>query len=125
MLSWSSGASHAEMPAPSVHWGALAYPDQERTLETGVVFNRFTEFNSSGARYNSTIHDTIGLNLATLTWTERRRDWTTNVTIGAGPTTDQPRRFFQNDFIHNFFLHEPHVPSARREKGPTSQRPLP
>lgn len=81
------------------------------------MFNRFTEFNGSGARYDSTIPGTIGLNMATVTWTERWRDWATNVTLGAGPTTDQPTRYFQNDFIHNFVLHEPHVPVGATREG--------
>jgi hypothetical protein len=94
--------ARAESPSPSVHWGALGYPDQYRTLDAGMTFNRFTEF-SSTSRYNSTIKGTIGFNFATLSWTERFGDWGTNLTVGAGPTRDEPTNTFQNGFIHRAF----------------------
>src|SRR6266545_32986 len=93
----------AEISAPSVHWGALGYPDPERTLMAGMAVNRFTEFNNAGAPYNSTIHETIWFNMATLTWTERVHEWGTNLTIGAGHTADQPTRWLQNNFVHPMF----------------------
>ena len=34
----------AETPAPSVHWGSIAYPDQFNTVQLGGTFNRFTQF---------------------------------------------------------------------------------
>ena len=34
--------SQGETPAPFIHWGALSYPDQEPTLETGLSLFRFT-----------------------------------------------------------------------------------
>ncbi|CAI4030358.1 hypothetical protein DNFV4_00786 [Nitrospira tepida] len=102
--------SPAETPAPSVHWGALAYPDQQRTLSTGFTMNRFTQFNVKGEAYPSTIDETIGLNFATLSWTERIGKWGTNLTVGAGPTSDQPSRFLQNDFAHRKILHQEPIP---------------
>ena len=61
----------AEPPAQSVHWGAMAFPDHDRTLALGVtVVDRFTEFDGAGKRYND-INETIGLNFFSLSWTER------------------------------------------------------
>lgn len=102
----------AESPAPNVHWGALAYPDQGPVLETGYVIYRFTEFNGQGERFND-IRETIGLNLATLSWTEhwnRLQGWSTNLTFGIGPTADEPSRFLQNDFVHDSIFGFPKVP---------------
>lgn len=109
-LLWLASPAFSEAPAPSVHWGALVYPDKDRTLETGATFNRFTEFNHNRERYDSTMRETVGLNFATLTWTERMEAWAANVTIGAGPTGNEPTASFQNDFIHNVFLNQPPVP---------------
>jgi hypothetical protein len=92
----------AETPAPSVHWGAISYPDRDRTFMLGSTFNRFTEFNGSGARFNN-IHQSAGFNFATLTWTERLKalpGWNTNLTVGAGPTASDPTLYLQNDFLH-------------------------
>lgn len=78
----------AESVAPSVHWGAIGYPDQERTLLAGVTLNRFTEFNWERKRFGA-VDESAGFNFATITWTERIErfpGWTTNLTIGAGPT---------------------------------------
>lgn len=92
----------AESPAPSVHWGALAFPDRERTIMAGMTFNRFTEFDGEGRRFNG-INETIGFNMATVTWTER---WTwlsgfnTNLTVGISPTADEPTQFLQNEVVH-------------------------
>lgn len=97
-------ATRAESPAPSVHWGALAYPDQERSLITGLTLNRFTEFDGAGKRYND-IRETAGFNFATLSWTDRWTrfpGWFTNLTVGAGPTQDGLTRFLQNDVVHKF-----------------------
>ena len=93
----------AESPAQSVHWGAMAFPDHDRTLSLGVtVVDRFTEFDGAGKRYNA-INETIGLNFFSLSWTERLesfKGWNTNITIGGGPTSDGFSRFLQNDVIH-------------------------
>jgi hypothetical protein len=92
----------AETAAPSVHWGAISYPDRDRTLIAGMTFNRFTEFNGSGARFNN-IHQSAGFNFATVSWTERLKalpGWNTNLTIGAGPTHEDPTLYLQNDFLH-------------------------
>lgn len=102
--------TRAETPAPSVHWGALGYPDQRRTLEAGATFNRFTEFGAS-SRYNSTIKETSGFNFATVTLTERFGAWGANLTVGGGPTSDEPTRTFQSGFIHRAFGFSP-VPSG-------------
>jgi len=118
VLCFAVGAAaigHAETPAPSVHWGALAYPDQERTLMAGLTLNRFTEFNNSGQPYDSTVHQTIGFNFASLTWTERFNAWATNLTVGAGPTSDQPTRYLQNNFAHRLFHFKPVPVGAARE----------
>ena len=93
-----------EAPAPSVHWGAISYPDQGRLLETGLTLNRFTEFNSSSSRYNS-IHETSGFNFGTISWTEHLKQypgWSTNLTVGAGPTRDDPGNALQNRWVHRW-----------------------
>ncbi|MDQ6733302.1 MAG: hypothetical protein M3Z35_04170, partial [Nitrospirota bacterium] len=92
----------AETPAPSVHWGAISYPDRDRTLMAGTTFNRFTEFNGSGARFNN-IHQSAGFNFVSVSWTERLKalpGWNTNLTVGAGPTRADPTLYLQNDFLH-------------------------
>jgi hypothetical protein len=40
----------AETPAPTVHWGGIAHPDQFNILQLGATFNRFTEFDGAGTR---------------------------------------------------------------------------
>jgi len=108
----------AETPAPSVHWGAISYPDRDRTLAAGMTFNRFTEFNGSGARFNN-IHESSGFNFATVTWTERLKalpGWNTNLTIGAGPTQPDPTLYLQNDFVHRLLAIDP-VPVAAQRNG--------
>ena len=109
---------HAETPAPEVHWGALAYPDQYPVLQFGVTFNRFTEFNGEGERFNE-IQETIGLNQISLSWTEhleRFQGWSTNLTVGAGPTRDQPTRFLQNQVVHEGLKGIPKVPVREKRR---------
>lgn len=96
-------SARSETISPSVHWGAIAYPDRDDTLTVGLVQNRFTEFDGERKPYNSTIKETMGFNMIALSWTEhwkRFEGWSTNVTVGGGPTSDQPSRFLQNDVIH-------------------------
>ncbi len=103
---------HGEIPTPSIHWGALGYPDQQPQLSTGFTFNRFTEFNGKGQRFN-TIKETIGLNFGFVSWTHRLavgKGWLSNLTLGGGPTSDQPTKFFQNEFVHDFLFNIPKVP---------------
>ena len=96
--------SNGETPAPFIHWGALSYPDQEPSLEMGLSLFRFTEFNGDGERFNG-ISETIGLNFITLSWTEHLtkqfENWSTNFTLGIGPTRNQPTEWLQNDLIHD------------------------
>ena len=103
----------AETPAPGIHWGALGYPDQEATLTTGLSIFRFTEFNKEGERFND-IKETIGLNLITMSWTEHWTNhlpgWSTNLTVGVGPTRNQPSEWLQNDLIHDRIWGIPQVP---------------
>ena len=103
----------AETPAPGIHWGALGYPDQEPTLTTGFSVFRFTEFNGEGERFNG-IRETIGLNLITISWTEHwtkhMPNWSTNLTVGVGPTRNQPSEWLQNDLIHDSIWGIPEVP---------------
>jgi len=101
----------AESPAPTVHWGGLAYPDQVNTLSIGYTGNRFTEFNGDLARYN-TIRETMGLNFGSISWTQHWKQFegiSTNITIGAGPTGEQPTRYLQNEFIHDAMFGIPKV----------------
>ncbi|MFO0706418.1 MAG: hypothetical protein U0412_06155 [Nitrospira sp.] len=92
----------AENAAPSVHWGAIAFPDRDPTLQAGLTINRFTEFNPSRSRFNA-VNDTAGFNFATISWTERIAalpGWNGNLTIGTGPTAETPSREIQNNFVH-------------------------
>jgi hypothetical protein len=113
-----AGTAAAETPAPSVHWGAISYPDRDRTLMAGMTFNRFTEFNGSGARFNN-IQQSAGFNFATVTWTERLKalpGWNTNLTVGAGPTQPDPTLYLQNDFVHRLLNVNP-VPVGESRNG--------
>lgn len=105
--------AHAEAPAPSVHWGALAYPDQFNSIDFGGTFNRFTQqgFNTDGrlSVFNST-NDTMGFNQATASWTKHMEAWggiSSNVTLGVGPTGNQPTEWIQNKAIHGTFGYQP------------------
>ena len=101
---------HAETPAPTAHWGGIAYPDQFNILRFGGTFNRFTEFDGSGTRYNSTLNESFGLNFATASWTqhwERFEGWSTNITFGIGPTGPQPTKLLQNTVVHKTLGYAP------------------
>ncbi len=116
-LSLIAASAWAETPAPSVHWGAIAYPDQERTLTTGLTLNRFTQFDGAGKQYND-INQTMGFNFASVSWTERWAQlpgWSTNLTLGIGPTDDKLTRFLQNDVIHKIRGLDPVPVGAKRE----------
>ena len=104
VLTAIAAPASGESPSPSVHWGAIAYPDQARLLDAGLTLNRFTEFNSSRDRYNA-INETAGYNFATLSWTEHLKSlpgWSTNLTVGAGPTRDNPTNSIQNRNVHRW-----------------------
>ena len=109
----------AETSAPAIHWGALGYPDQVPTLTTGLSIFRFTEFNGDGKRFNG-IKETIGLNLITVSWTEHWTtdlpNWSTNLTVGAGPTRNQPSEWLQNDLIHDSVWGIPAVPVEEKRQ---------
>lgn len=97
-------AALAETTTQNVHWGAIAYPDKDRTVTAGFITDRFTEFDGAGKRYND-IRETMGLNFWSLSWTERLeryKGWNTNLTAGAGRTSDGFSRFLQNDVVHKF-----------------------
>ncbi len=111
--------ANGETPAPFIHWGALSYPDQEPELSLGLSLFRFTEFNGDGERFNG-ISETIGINFVTLSWTEHYRDsfenWSTNFTVGIGPTRNQPTEFLQNDLVHDGLWGIPTVPVEDKRK---------
>ncbi len=113
------GSVSAESPSPTVHWGGLAYPDQSRVLDVGYTGNRFTEFDGQGRRFNN-MDETMGLNFATVSWTEHWKSWqgfSTNLTVGAGPTGEQPTRYLQNEFIHDAVWGIPKVPVGTTRDG--------
>jgi len=111
--------AQGETPSPGLHWGALGYPDQLPILTSGFTFFRFTEFNGERQRFNG-IKESIGINFGSISWTRNLphgQGWTTNLTVGLGPTSDQPTKFFQNEFVHDFLFNIPKVPvgSVRTE----------
>ena len=105
-----------EAPAPSAHWGGLAFPDQYSTFTAGLTLNRFTPTDGTGLKYDSTISQTLGLNLITLSrtqhWGDRSAGWSTNLTVGISPTSNDPSEFFQNKVVHQL-RHLPPVPSSQ------------
>lgn len=88
----------AENVAPGAHWGAIDFPDRDRTVMMGYTVNRFTEFNAHRDRFNA-INQTAGFNFATVSWTDRIKalpGWSANLTLGAGPTAETPSENIQN-----------------------------
>ncbi len=113
-----------ESPAPSVHWGSMAFPDQYSTLTGGLTLNRFTPIDGLGNKYDSTVGNTLGFNLITLSWTKHWdysgtswlwKNWSTNFTVGISPTGDEPSQYFQNKVVHQL-RHLPPVPSVDPRK---------
>ncbi len=116
-IAGGAATAWAETTAQSVHWGAIAYPDKDRTLTGGFVTDRFTEFDGERRRYND-IQETMGFNFWSLSWTERLerfKGWNTNLTVGAGPTRDGFSRFLQNDVVHKLRDLTPVPVGAKRE----------
>ncbi|MGA6829409.1 hypothetical protein ACO9S2_17600 [Nitrospira sp. NS4] len=95
-------AAQAENVAPGAHWGAIDFPDRDRTVIAGFTVNRFTEFDRSRHRFNA-IDQTAGFNFATFSWTDRIKalpGWSGNLTFGAGPTSESPSHNIQSFFHH-------------------------
>ena len=105
-----------ETPGPSVHWGSSAFPDQYSILTTGLTLDRFTSTDGMGNKFDSTVAQTLGLNLITLSWTRHWDEWvqgfSTNLTAGISPTANQPSEFFQNEVVHHY-RHLPPVPTMQ------------
>jgi hypothetical protein len=103
-LALGHGPAWSETPAPSVHWGSMAFPDQYSTMTGGLTLNRFTPVDGLGNKYDSTIGNTLGFNLITLSWTQHWsgdwKNWSTNLTAGVSPTGDEPTQYFQNKVVH-------------------------
>lgn len=90
--------AQAENVAPGAHWGAIDFPDRDRTLIMGYTVNRFTEFDASRVPFNA-VDETAGFNFATVSWTDRIKalpGWSANLTLGAGPTAETPSENVQN-----------------------------
>jgi hypothetical protein len=110
----------SENPAPSVHWGSAAFPDQYSTMTGGLTLNRFTPVDGLGNKYDSTVGNTLGFNLITMSWTQHWggifKGWSTNLTAGISPTGNEPSEYFQNKVVHQL-RHLPPVPTVdpRRE----------
>lgn len=109
----------SENPAPSVHWGSTAFPDQYTTITSGLTLNRFTPVDGVGNKYDSTVGNTLGFNLMTLSWTQHwagvLEGWSTNLTAGVSPTSDEPSQYFQNKVVHQL-RHLPPVPTVNTRK---------
>lgn len=73
----------------------------------------------AGERFNG-IRETIGLNLVTTSWTQHWggnfKGWSSNLTLGIGPTRNQPSEFLQNDFVHDSLYGIPEVPVGKKRK---------
>lgn len=111
--------ARSESPAPSVHWGSMAFPDQYSTLTGGLTLNRFTPIDGLGNKYDSTVSDTLGFNIITMSWTQHWggdwKNWSTNLTAGFSPTGDEISQYFQNNVVHQL-RHLPPVPSVNPRK---------
>ncbi len=109
----------SESPAPSVHWGSMAFPDQYSTFMGGLTLDRFTPTDGLGNKYDSTVGNTLGFNLITFSWTQHWggswQDWSTNLTAGISPTGDEPSEFLQNKVVHQL-RHLPPVPTVDPRK---------
>ncbi len=93
----------AQGGAPDPHWGANTFPPQHPEVRATLSFNRFTEFSKTGTKYNG-IDESMGFNMLTLSVADRLPalpDVTFSVWAGGGPTSDQPTRFLQNEYLHN------------------------
>lgn len=114
-----SAPAWGESPAPSVHWGSMAFPDQYSTVTGGLILNRFTPIDGLGNKYDSTVGNTLGFNLITFSWTQHWGGnwdgWSTNLTAGFSPTADEPSQFFQNKVVHQL-RHLPPVPPVDPRK---------
>lgn len=109
----------SENPAPSVHWGSVAFPDQYTMVTSGLTLNRFTPIDGVGNKYDSTVGNTLGFNLMTLSWTQHwtgmLEGWSTNLTAGVSPTSDEPSQYFQNKVVHQL-RQLPSVPTVAPRK---------
>ena len=98
----SPAAARAQAPVPDPHWGAFAFPSSVPELRAGIHFNRFTEFSSTGTRFND-IEETAGFNVLAASYTDRipgMPQWTFTGTFGIGLSSDEPTSAIQNDFVH-------------------------
>lgn len=97
-----SAVARAQAPVPDPHWGAFAFPSSVPELRAGLHFNRFTEFSSTGSRFND-IDETSGFNVLAASYTDRipgLPQWTFTGTFGLGLSSDDPTNTIQNDFVH-------------------------
>ncbi|HLG44431.1 MAG TPA: hypothetical protein VI337_05425 [Nitrospirales bacterium] len=121
---WSATMAWGESPAPTVHWGGIGYPDQYTTLTAGLTVNRFTEFDNEipPTRYDSTINNTFGLNFLSLSWSKQwGRVWepldglSSHLSLGIGPTADQPSKWVQNELHKSLGFSPVHENSVRED----------
>jgi len=119
LIGIDGGPAWSESPAPSAHWGSIAFPDQYSTFTGGLTINRFAPIDGLGNRYDSTVGNTLGFNLITFSWTQHWggswENWSTNLTAGISPTGNEPSEYFQNTVIHQV-RQLPTVPSVDPRK---------
>ena len=48
MMGLNASPARSESPAPSVHWGSTAFPDQYTMVTSGLTLNRFTPVDGLG-----------------------------------------------------------------------------
>jgi hypothetical protein len=103
----------------------MASPDQYSTMTGGLTLNRFTPIDGLGNTFDSTVGNTLGFNLITMSWTRHWnysgtnglwKNWSTNLTAGISPTGDEPTQYLQNKVVHQL-RQLPTVPTVdpRRE----------
>jgi len=99
----SVSSAGAQSLVPDAHWGANNFPSSTPEVRAGLYFNRFTQFNAEGVRFNQ-IDETAGFNLLGLTYTDRfpsAPEFSFTTHVGVGVSNDEPTSWLQNDYVHD------------------------
>ncbi|MEZ5965715.1 MAG: hypothetical protein R3F56_17910 [Planctomycetota bacterium] len=117
----AAAALAVQAPIPNPHWGAAAFPRDREEVRLSLSFNRFTELDGEGRRFND-IEQSAGFDMLSVAYNRELLDtsgarWTLTFDAGAGVSNDQPTEFLQNDYIHRF-RHLDRVPTDGVRRGP-------